>query len=60
MYIAEALLVTLNSGESIPALSSNLLVPPEDNESNAEYEEKLIHCMNKLNVPTFNTSKAKI
>ncbi|NRB38926.1 MAG: hypothetical protein HRU20_10745 [Pseudomonadales bacterium] len=54
MYISEALIVTLDSGESIPVLCRNLLVPPEDNESNNEYQEKLIECMARLNVPTAN------
>ena len=54
MYVSEALLVTLDSGESIPTLCSNLLKPPLENESNDEYKTKLLQCMARLNVPTTN------
>jgi len=54
MYISEALLVTLESGGSIPALCYNLLIPPADSESNSEYESKLTECMGRLNIPILN------
>ena len=54
MYVSESLLVTLNSGECIPTLCSNLLTPPEESESNEKYKTKLLQCMEKLNVPTTN------
>ena len=60
MYVSEAVLVTLDSGNSprerrcqrVAALCKNLLIPPEDNESNPDYEKKLVQCMRHLNVPT--------
>lgn len=51
MYVSEALDVTLDSGATIPVLCSNLLTPPYDEESNPEYEAKLISCMQRLNIP---------
>ncbi|MEM9152784.1 MAG: hypothetical protein AAGB19_20325 [Cyanobacteria bacterium P01_F01_bin.3] len=52
MYVSEAVLVTLDSGERAATLCKNLLIPPEDNESNPDYEKKLVQCMRHLNVPT--------
>ena len=52
MYVSEALLVILDSGESIPTLCCNLRIPPEESESNDEYKAKLLQCMKRLNVPT--------
>ncbi len=52
MYVSEALLVTLDSGETMPALCKNLLTPPEESESNSDYETKLVNCMRQLKVPT--------
>lgn len=51
MYVSEALLIKLESGETISALCCNLLSEPEENESNPEYESKLIACMERLGVP---------
>ena len=54
MYITEAILVNLNNGDALAALTCNLLVPPEEHESNPEYYKKLMLCMDRLNVPTIN------
>ena len=52
-YVTEALMVELEDGSSIAALTCNLLNPPADDESNDEYFQKLIKCMNnyKLEIP---------
>lgn len=52
MYVSEALIVTIESGEAIPVLCKNLLTPPEESESNEEYRTKLLQCMERLNVST--------
>lgn len=52
MYAGEALLVHLESDESIPALCCNLLTAPQESELNSEYKTKLLLCMARLNVPT--------
>jgi len=54
MYVSEAIMVTISTGETLATLTRNLLVPPEEHESNPEYREKLNLCMEKLNVPTSN------
>lgn len=53
MYVSEAVLVTLSSGERIPALCCNLLTPPSPEEANAEYEAKLALCKSRLNLSEF-------
>ena len=52
-YVTEALMVELENGSSIAVLSYILLNPPSDDESNDEYFQKLINCMNsyKLEIP---------
>ena len=52
MYVPEAVMVDLESGERLSALCCNLLVPPNASESNDEYAEKLHACKQKLNVPS--------
>ncbi|MEM9091491.1 MAG: gamma-glutamylcyclotransferase family protein [Cyanobacteria bacterium P01_F01_bin.53] len=56
MCVSESLLVTLDSGENIPTLCKNLRLPPEESESNADYEAKLVQCMVQLKVPTTHIS----
>jgi len=51
-YVTEALMVELEDGSSIAALSCNLLNPPEDDESNDEYFQKLIKCMKNYELET--------
>ena len=53
MYVSEAVLVALSSGELIPALCCNLLSPPSIEETNAEYETKLALCKSRLNLLEF-------
>lgn len=48
-YAAEALLAEVN-GEKIAVLCSILIDPPETDESNPEYEEKLAAVMEKLGI----------
>ena len=55
MYIPEAILVNMSNGDTLAALTCNLLVPPEEHENNLEYHEKLMLCMDRLSVPTVNT-----
>lgn len=52
-YVTEALMVELKDDSSIVALSCNLLIPPSDDESNDEYFQKLIKCINnyELEIP---------
>ena len=52
MYVSEAMLVTLESGDHIATLCKNLLIPPAESESNLDYQTKLVQCMSQLNVPT--------
>ena len=54
MYVSEAIMVTISTGETLAALTCNLLVPPEEHENNQEYREKLNLCMKKLNVSSLN------
>ena len=49
-YVAEALVVEMEGGEKVAALCCNLLEPPDDDESNPEYQGKLTQCMKKLGV----------
>ena len=49
-YAAEAMRVKAGSND-ISALCCNLIVPPEENESNQEYQTKLIQVMAKLGIP---------
>ena len=49
-YAAEAVLIKIGD-EYIAALCCNLIEPPRSDESNPEYEEKLISVMKKLGVP---------
>ncbi len=52
-YVTEALMVELQDGSSIVALTCNLLHPPTDDESNDEYFQKLLKCMKsyELEIP---------
>ena len=52
-YVTESLIVELKDGSSITALTCNLLDPPADDESNDEYFQKLIKCMQnyELEIP---------
>ena len=50
-YVTEALIVELENGSSIVALCSNLLNPPKTEESNNEYHQKLIKCMENYKLP---------
>jgi len=54
MYVPEAILSILSTGEIVAALICNLLVPPDEDENNSDYRNKLLACMKKLNVPTTN------
>ena len=47
-YVAEALLVEIEDGDRVAVLCCNLLEPPEEAESNPEYFEKLVNCMQGL------------
>lgn len=49
-YKAEAILARIN-GTDAAVLCCNLLNPPVENESNLEYEEKLVLTMNRLGLP---------
>ena len=52
-YVTEALMVELEDGSSIAALTCNLLHSPTHDESNDEYFQKLIKCMKnyELEIP---------
>lgn len=54
-YAPEAVIVKAGD-KQIAALCCNLVVPPEKEESNAEYEEKLMRTMKRLGVPN-NTQR---
>ncbi len=49
-YVAEALEVETEGREKVVVLCCNLLVPPTEDESNPEYQGKLMQCMKKLGV----------
>jgi len=49
-YNPEAVMVHIGSN-AIPTLCCNLTVPPEADESNPEYEQKLLAAMERLEVP---------
>jgi len=49
-YAPEALIANINN-ENIPVLCCNLIIPPEQNESNQEYAQKLKESMHRLGVP---------
>jgi len=49
-YVTEALSVELEDGSYISALCCNLLTPPKDDESNSEYHNKLVKCMEYYNL----------
>ncbi len=49
-YVAEAIEVETETHENLPVLCCNLLVPPTEGESNADYLGKLVQCMKKLGV----------
>lgn len=51
-YVPEALLVEIERYKTVPVLCCNLLVPPEEEESNPEYLHNLRQCMDKLGLPT--------
>jgi hypothetical protein len=48
-YVSEALMAKIGT-ETIPVLCCNLLVPPNESESNQAYAEKLKVSMNKLGI----------
>ena len=50
-YASEAIMVRIG-GESIPVLCCNLIEPPAEHESNAEYEGNLKGTMSRLGVPS--------
>ena len=50
MYVAEALMVETKDNSHLAVLCCNLLVPPLEGESNQEYFDKLIICMDKYGV----------
>ncbi len=50
-YAAEALLAQVGE-TSLPVLCCNLIVPPEEDETNPAYREKLLAAMTRLGVPT--------
>lgn len=50
-YISEALDIKLENGENIATLCCNLINPPNSDEENKIYYEKLIVCMKKYNLP---------
>ncbi|MCB1925501.1 MAG: gamma-glutamylcyclotransferase [Gammaproteobacteria bacterium] len=47
-YVAEAITVETDAGETLAALCCNLLVPPAADESNPAYFAKLVACMTRL------------
>ena len=49
-YVAEAIVVETDRHGKIAALCCNLLVPPAEEETNAEYLGKLVQCTRKLGV----------
>jgi len=52
MYVAEAISVKLENGQAIACLCCNLLQPPKADESNADYQTKLVACMTKYGILT--------
>ena len=51
-YVTEAIKVELKNGLSIVTLCCTLLHPPQKNESNDEYYQKIMKCMKNYNLPT--------
>ena len=51
-YVAEALLIATENGETVSALCCNLLIPPGAGESNPDYFGKLKKCMERLGLPS--------
>jgi hypothetical protein len=51
-YRPEAILVQLDDGSSVPALSFNLVESPHANEGNSEYAAKLRELARRLELPT--------
>ena len=49
-YVVESLAAETENKENIAVLCCNLMVPPEEGDSNPEYLEKLLQCMKKLDV----------
>ena len=50
-YVTEPLMAETEEGEFIPTITCVLKEPPAKNESNREYWDKLIVCMEKYNLP---------
>jgi len=50
-YVTEALMVELKNGSYIAVLCCNLSNPPEHDEKNDEYYQKLIKCMTRYDLP---------
>ena len=50
-YVPEAVMVQLESGERVAAITCNLLSPPDSDEENLEYYHKLSACMDSLGLP---------
>lgn len=54
-YAAEALLAQVGE-RTLPVLCCNLVAPPEEDEANPVYREKLLVTMTRLGVPTTEVS----
>ena len=52
-YVSESLMAYTRDNHILSVLCCNLLTPPEKDESNIEYENKLMACMNIYNVNSF-------
>jgi len=50
-YVAEAVLVESGDGEPCAALCCVLRVPPDAEETNPDYRDKLMACMGRLGLP---------
>jgi len=53
-YVSESLIAYTKDSKTLPVLCCNLLTPPQNDEVNLEYENKLINCMKIHNVSSFN------
>jgi hypothetical protein len=56
-YRAEAVLVALSDGSTVPALCFNLVEPPKPEERNAQYALKLREVGSRLGLPRAYTDK---